>query len=377
MDVLKDVVSHCINLSKVDIFLSHFLRQLLKTTADVKTACVSIYDDNKILLQIDPTFWVTLESNQKIAILKHECLHIIFKHLFKYKSSYNKMIYNMAADIVVNQFINQKDLPGEPILLVNINTKYNLALKYNATVEYYYENLLESYTSNPSDYDEFLEYENNHDFIELEGLQSDMVETILDETIKTIFSQYPGNKPNYVNQILNIVNAKPIIKWQTVLKRYLQSSSKVKLTTSINKISKRFNVAPGIKKFRKQKILIAIDISGSINDKDLTEFFTEIKSIWNQGHTIEIIEVDTEIHKSWIYKGKNPDKITEGGGTDFNDAITYANTSKPNIFMYFTDGHASKPKVKSYVPLIWCICSSGINTKPFEGRYVFLNNKLN
>jgi hypothetical protein len=49
-----------------------------------------------------------LNDSERIAVLKHETLHLVFKHLFRNrKYCTNSFLYNIAADLVVNQYIGK------------------------------------------------------------------------------------------------------------------------------------------------------------------------------------------------------------------------------------------------------------------------------
>jgi len=63
-------------------------------------------------LLINPTFWGEKLTNDeyKYGGIKHEILHILFKHLLKWDNFSNKQIFNLAADLVVNQYIDKKQL---------------------------------------------------------------------------------------------------------------------------------------------------------------------------------------------------------------------------------------------------------------------------
>mgnify|MGYP003687580575 FL=1 len=89
-------------------FYAHFLSGIIREVTDkVPTAAVG-FKSGKIALYVNENFFLKeLKSvNERVAVIKHETLHIIFKHLFRMKTkSYDNQLFNVAADIVVNQLI--------------------------------------------------------------------------------------------------------------------------------------------------------------------------------------------------------------------------------------------------------------------------------
>jgi predicted metal-dependent peptidase len=70
--------------------------------------------------------------------LKHETLHLVFKHLFRELHNKDHELMNLAADIVVNQYIGEWELPESAITL---STFPDLELEPGQTMEYYYDRL--------------------------------------------------------------------------------------------------------------------------------------------------------------------------------------------------------------------------------------------
>lgn len=78
---------------------------------DLDTAGVSKNGIN-VQLAINPTFWENLSSEYKVGILKHEILHIAFQHLTLRDKFASHKLFNIAADLEINQYIDRAYLPG-------------------------------------------------------------------------------------------------------------------------------------------------------------------------------------------------------------------------------------------------------------------------
>ena len=160
-----------------------------------------------------------------------------------------------------------------------------------------------------------------------------------------------------------------MVDWRRVLKLFSESSSKTKIKNTLKRPSKRYGTTPGIKIKHHQKLLIAIDTSGSISEEEYHDFFSELYHIWKRGSIVRVVECDAEIQHVYDYKGITPKVIHGGGGTDFNPPIVYANNVfNPDALIYFTDGHAAVPTVQAKVPVLWVISREGItpNDEIFE-----------
>ena len=62
-------------------------------------------------LAINPDFWESLSDNHRHGLLKHELLHIAFNHLTTRDSYADKKLFNIAADLEINQYIRPDRLP--------------------------------------------------------------------------------------------------------------------------------------------------------------------------------------------------------------------------------------------------------------------------
>ena len=78
---------------------------------DLDTAGVSKQGINT-QLAINPQFCEGLSSEYRVGILKHELLHIALQHLILRDRYTNKRLFNIAADLEINQYIDRAYLPG-------------------------------------------------------------------------------------------------------------------------------------------------------------------------------------------------------------------------------------------------------------------------
>lgn len=158
-----DVSRSSIDLVLTDPFYGHFLLGINRSFDDrIPTLGVKAESDGSVLLTINPVFWsetlskdkdgnlFPLEKNKllKKGCLKHEILHVVLKHIlrcFDRNSSGllnypNHRQFNIAADLVVNQYIEPDWLIEGAVTLTQFEA---LALRPERDVEYYYKKLEE------------------------------------------------------------------------------------------------------------------------------------------------------------------------------------------------------------------------------------------
>ena len=92
-------------------FYGLFLIGLNKTyRKDLPTAGVSKHGIG-VQLAINPDFFTGLNEKHRIGLLKHELLHISFGHLIVRDQYPDKKLFNIAADLEINQYIDFDYLP--------------------------------------------------------------------------------------------------------------------------------------------------------------------------------------------------------------------------------------------------------------------------
>lgn len=370
-------------------FYAHFLSGIIREVTDkVPTAAVG-FKSGKIALYVNENFFLKeLKSeNERVAVIKHETLHIIFKHLFRMKTkSYDNQLFNIAADIVVNQLINPWKLPDSAVTL---DTFPELKLPKDKSVEWYYENLKQN-ASKDKEYKKRLEeifekgtHSDHRMWGENEKFSMEVTETEVDRMIIQARDRTPvkdyGTIPLAIKSLIkNIIEKRnPQIDWKRALKIFSSTSRRTRVYHTMKRISKRYGTRPGIKIKRFQKLAVAIDTSGSVSIDTFNTFFSEIHSMWKFGAEIEIIECDAEVQKKYSYKGRIPEFVTGGGGTSFDPVFEHIRLNRFERYdgcIYLTDGYAPEPTIKPPCKVFWCITKDGkIGSHLNFGRVIQMN----
>ena len=389
---MKDIeseISRCIiKLLMKEPFYAHFLSGIIRVVTDeIPTAAVG-FKSGKIALYVNENFFLKeLKSfNERIAVIKHETLHILFKHLFRMQSkSYDNKLFNIAADLVVNQLIEPWRLPESAVTL---STFSDLNLPPDKSVEWYYKKLKQQSSDDNtkktiSQVSEEISHSDHSKWGENKGASSNIIETELDRMIiqakdRTPIKDY-GSIPLGIKKMINVIieKRKPQIDWKRALRLFSTSSRKTRVYYTMKRISKRYGTRPGIKIKRYQRLAVAIDTSGSIKEDDFVIFFSEIHSIWKQGAEIEVIECDAEVQRKYSYMGKLPKFISGGGGTLFDPVFSYLKSNRFEKYdgcIYLTDGYAPEARIKPPCSLFWCITKDGkLGNHLKYGRAVKMN----
>jgi len=373
-------------------------------STQTETAAVALMNRQNIKLIVNADFWSKLSEEHRYGLIKHEMLHIVLKHLFVMKNYANKTLFNIAADLVVNQYIMEVQLPTGGIVLENfayLEPMYGIILERDKDVGYYYRQLDKTMKQKPkmcfSDaccqlggackdgtgqlrIKDLLDGENEalkrHKFWEefekmsegerkIAEYQANRIIKQTAERVKHKYRNY-GNLPaGLAEKLAEILkDMEPKFNWRRVLRLFATSSNSSYIKNTIRRPSRRYGTVPGIKIKRRNRLLVAIDTSGSIQQEELLEFFSEIYFIWRQGAEIQIVECDTHIHKTYNYKGTPPVEVHGRGGTSFEAPMIYGNEEyRPDALIYFTDGCAAVPINLPRFPVLWIISSNGIKTE--------------
>jgi predicted metal-dependent peptidase len=107
------------------------------------------------------------------------------------------------------------------------------------------------------------------------------------------------------------------------------------------------------------RIVIAIDTSGSIDEKLLAIFLGEVQSITQQypNYEIDIVTADMNIQSHELFlPGETLNYEIKGrGGTDFRPVFDYIDRQidYPTLLIYFTDGLGTFPEDEPSYDLLW------------------------
>lgn len=365
-----------------DNFYGYFLFQMSREIRfDISSPTAVNFKGAKYVIYFNPIIFLNLNIKQMESTIKHEILHILSMHLIRakdFKAGYGKLAINMAMDIVANTYLNH--LPPYATTLELVNLNLSLKLLPFESFEYYVKkiqtaiDLLEADkdgAEDDSNKDENIETDYNpkktHDIWED---SSDIDEKTLKEfTEKVINNSQKGNIPNYLESMISTLkNSKGELPWNLYLKRLMgtvESNKKKTITRRNRRQPDRLDLR-GQLRSHKAKIVVAIDISGSISDEEFNQAIKEVLAIVkNYNHEITIIECDSEIRRVYNVKSVKDikDRFNTRGGTRFTPVFEYANNNKINLLVFFTDGKGEDKllSIPRGYKTLWVISGRGDN----------------
>jgi predicted metal-dependent peptidase len=357
-----------------------------KWTSSIATAGVSKNGIN-FQLSINPDFWESLSDDHRIGILKHELMHITLFHLGLREMLNDHIIFNIAADLTINQRIETHMLPAD---VISMSSFPELSLKPLQDTKYYYDELLQAKNNNSSEsLNRLIEHLTSGDFHpshitwkEFDNLDEStkrllqkQTEYIIKEAAEQVIKNrgiLPGEIQNLLDKLQQLEPEK--FNWKAYLRRFAGGSSKIYTKKLNRKYNKRYEDNPGLKIKQRKHMLVAIDTSGSVSLSEIKEFMNEIHHIYKTGSEVTIVQCDATIHSIEKFNPKIDFKLKGRGGTAFDPVIDYYNYNKKKYtsLVYFTDGEC----YANVTPLgrcLWVLSSRSSENNELPGQIIKLN----
>lgn len=151
---------------------------------------------------------------------------------------------------------------------------------------------------------------------------------------------------NFAELLQASVKAK--INWRNIFAGFRASiiSSKRKLTRMKPNRRTGFDNMGSVRRFD-TKLLVAVDVSGSISTESLKYFYGVINSAFRYGfESIDVIQFDCGVRAVHNLKKVIKDVAIVGrGGTSFQEPIDYAHENGYDGLVVLTDGYAPEPTI--------------------------------
>ena len=358
-------------------------------TDKIPTAGVAKHNINYKFL-INPEFWDRLTLNHRVGLTKHEMLHLAFFHPLMKDSFNDDKLFNIAADLEINQYIDDEFLPEGGLKLdsfpgITLPTKAGTRAYYdilsqnqnNQTLQ----NLMDAMGQGQPQSEDGLDNP-NHDWEEFEGMsdaEKRLMQTQMEYQMKELAEEVKksrGTVPGEIKELIKNFNVfeQPKFDWKGYIRRFIGRSVKVYTKKLRRKFNKRFEDNPGLKIKQKKHILVAVDTSGSVSTDELKEFFSEVHHMHKTGCDVTVVQCDTAISDIRPYKQSNEIALHGRGGTSFEPVIEYydANQKKYTCLIYFTDGEAPAP-AKPRGHILWVLSSRCSMNNKLPGQIIKLN----
>ena len=159
-----------------------------------------------------------------------------------------------------------------------------------------------------------------------------------------------------------LASTKTKIDWRSVLSGFRASILSSKRDLTRMRPNRRFDFEQmGSRRRFISRLLVAVDVSGSISDQTLTHFYGVINSAFRYGfEAVDVVQFDcgiSEVHN--IKKAAARFEITGRSGTSFDEPIQYAFEKSYDGLLILTDGYAPQPQIpEGFRTKIMWVCES-------------------
>ncbi len=308
-------------------------------------------------IRINPNFFMSLNSEERIFLLVHEAMHVALLHMTRLGGRIHAK-WNQACDHYINLMLIDRGfkMPKNGLAdprFKDLSSDEIYPLLPDPPPNESYECDLEPPTS-PVE-------EITHEVEEI-LIRAAMQSKLQGDAPGTI----PGDIEIFLNRLLD-----PKLPWQRILQKYIQNLSKHDY--SWRKPNRRFfpnYYLPSMFSEKLMDIAIAVDASGSVSDADFHRFVSETHGILKmmKPDKITLIQFDSKIKS--VDQVRNIRelmnvKFVGRGGTRIEPVLKWADENKPKLLLVFTDGefHFYKDDCKSNT--VWLIHNSPRFTAPF------------
>lgn len=369
------------------LFGTVFLYLNKRQTDTLPTMAVGVTRRIDLALYYNPEFVKKLTHEEIKAVLIHESMHVLLHHIARAGHyGYSMKGFNIAADMAINCSI--QNLPEGALY------PKNFGLPNHEAAEWYYRKLKDEAEKQGKSVNEVAS--EHGDLVDDHSMWGECEDDIVKEKIrgiarKAIKEQEKDGWGSIPGDVIARVLAanKHVVNWKKELRYFInklvlhgQRTTRSRLnrreqTLMANRVSELQDIYlnPGKRKHYTSRLLVAIDTSGSVSDKELSEFVDEMNGLISHVQC-DYICFDTQLYGKpvpFTKKAKEVD-IKGRGGTSFHPVCEYIDEAKYDGLIIMTDGYAPfPPKPKARV--LWCLTQSGASVHPPYGKRVVIETK--
>ncbi len=393
--------------ARISLLLKHSFFGNLATRLKLVNAdewCGTAATDGQ-LFYYNSRFIMMLKQKEVEFLVAHEVLHVVYDHMGR-REQRDPKIWNIADDYAVNADLKRHKI-GDFITTVPClyEKKYD-----GKSAEEIYDDLIQNCKTISMDelidqlIDEHLDGEEDgdgdEDGEEIDGngkgkgrpkMSSEERERVRQEVKQAIInaagSADPGTLPAGVERLIK-THTNPVMPWRELIQTNLTSC--IRADYSWMRPSRRGwhldAIMPGMTPGQEIDVVVTLDMSGSISQKQAQDFLGEIGGMMNSfdGYKVHVFCFDTEVYNPKDFHSDNMDSIDEyvpegGGGTDFDCIFTYLkeHAIDPKRLIVFTDGYpCGSWGDADYCDTTWIIHGDPNPNPPF-GTYAIYDNKGN
>jgi len=309
-------------------------------------------------------------------ILAHEVSHLMFHHLTRIGKR-DHMKWNIVCDLAINTILSNNNFvkPSDGVFC-NHNNEFEIGgIVIKDVDKKSAEQLYDEFPEIPEDMKRsgggYKGQFDEHLFGKMSEVEKKKIEENWNDQIieAATIAKMRGNSPLGMERLIgSILN--PKVNWKTLLYRYITNSLPFDFSfmrPSKKSISTGFYM-PSVQK-EVLEVVCAVDTSGSISQKELSEFLSEMVSISKSFGNVRmtILQCDAEIQDVMECTNGNISTILDmkakgGGGTSHKPVFEWVGENKPNckLLVCLTDGFSDQNScdVPGY-SVVWAVTKGG------------------
>lgn len=364
-----------------------------KETTEIETMGVDI-DGN---LYYNPEFVKKLNDNELLGTICHEILHVVFQHPIR-GAKRHREIYNISADAVVNSNLIKQNLVlpkgaivpdyyTDKINLVFITDKGTITITIDKpaekTADEIYDivmaNLEKKGVSNKSGVKGKGSFD-KHIYSDKKGKSKNKSKSTTEKAKEWAkrfqealeYARQRGNVPAGFERLFDKIHGN-YLNWRQLLYKYITRTIPIDFTYA--RPSKKSYALktyfPNIVR-ESLNVVVAVDTSGSISDKEISDALSEVIGIVNsfRGIQMTIIYADAKVKKVVTFRHPTLEDILKekpvgGGGTDHRPVFDYIEKHLKNtqLVIAFTDMWTIFPQ-RCSIPTLWINFDKTNKNKP-------------
>jgi predicted metal-dependent peptidase len=344
-------------------------------------------------------FIMMLKPKEVEFLVGHEVLHVVYDHMGR-RGTRDPQIWNIADDYAVNADLKRHKV-GQ--FITTVPCLYEQKYDGKAAEEIYDDLMKNVQKINIEDLvdqmiDDHMDGDGEGDGDE-EGDQEgkgkrpkmspEERERVRQEVKQAIInaaqSAEAGTLPLGVERLIK-QHTNPVMPWRELIQTNLTSA--IRTDFSWMRPSRRSwhmdAIMPGMTPGEEIDVVVAIDMSGSISNKQAQAFLGEIGGMMDafDGYKVHVFCFDTDIYNPQDFNSESMDTIDEyepqgGGGTDFDAIFDYLKKvgNVPKRLICFTDGYpCGSWGDPDYCDTTWIIHGDPDPNPPF-GTYALYDDK--
>ena len=343
-------------------------------------------------------FIMLLKPKEVEFLVGHEVLHVVYDHMGRIGKR-DPQLFNIANDYAVNadlkrhgvgQFITsvpclyEKKYDGKASeeiyddLMQNVQ-KIDINSLIDQMIDDHMDGEGDSEGDGDGDGDKPGKGRPKMSDEERERVRQEMKQAIISAASSAEAGQLPAGVERLIKQ-----HTDPVMPWRELIQTNLTSS--IRTDYSWMRPSRRGwhmdAIMPGMTPGEEIDVIVSLDMSGSISNKQAQAFLGEIAGMMDafDGYKVHVFCFDTDTYNPQDFNSENMDSIDEyepqgGGGTDFDCIFDYLkkNAIEPKRLIVFTDGYpCGSWGDPDYCDTTWIIHGDKNPNPPF-GTYALYN----